>query len=319
MGKIDKNGMPQPTYLRDKARLIKALDKAYREMFDYLVLQLAFNPDEPHVIREREIMRQINFWLKEMDKQTAKELEKLIKKTFQEGQAYHLLSVKEAKNWNDALSSASWNRIQRGKVEALFADTYKDILLATQNTEESVKAIVRDTVRKVAQYHSLKNTRYTEQVDQLVKELSKKGLSETISKEGFVGITDARGRKWDLRVYSKMVITTKVNQAFIEGVMNESEETGFDLAVISDHGAEDACRKWEGMVISLTGKTKGYITYRQAKATNEIWHPNCEHTVHPIRSLDMLHPDDVAIHQQKASQIGDVDSRAYKRKKVNKK
>jgi Phage minor capsid protein 2 len=318
MGYLDKNGMPTPSYKRDKEKFIKLLDGYYRQMLDYLILQLQFNPDEPHVIREVEIMRQINYWLKEMDKDVAKQLEKLIKKTFKDGQAYHLLSVKEAKNWEDAVSSASFNKVVRGKVEALFADTYGDILLATQNTEESIKKVVRETVSKVAQYHSLKNTRYTEQVEQLVKELSKQGLSEKITKEGFVGIQDAKGRRWDLRVYSKMVITTKVNQAFIEGIMHESEETGFDLAVISDHNAEDACRKWEGMVISLTGKTKGFITYKEARATNEIWHPNCEHTLHPIRSLDMLHPDDIALHEKKMREIGDVKKRVYKRKSAKK-
>ncbi|MED4619471.1 phage minor capsid protein, partial [Priestia megaterium] len=201
-----------------------------------------------------------------MDGQVAKELEKLIKKTFKEGQAYHLLSVKEAKTWNEALNSASFNRIQREKVQALFADTYKDILIATENTSESVKALVRDQVKKVSQYHSLKNTRYTQQAEELAKELSKKGLSERISKEGFVGIEDARGRKWDLKTYSNMVIKTKVNDAYINGMMHESQEKGFDLAVISKHGAKDKCRNWEGMVISLHGKTKGYITYKQARA-----------------------------------------------------
>lgn len=315
MGRIDKNGMPKPTYIKDKEKLIKAIDKAYRQMFDHLILQLQFNPDEPKVIREREIMRQMNYWIKEMDKQTAKSLEKLIKKTFKEGQAYHLLSVKEAKSWKDALNSTSFNAIQRAKVQALFEDTYEDILLATQNTQDSVKAIVRDQVRKVAQYHSMKNTNYKDQQKDLLKELSKEGLSERVSKEGFVGIEDARGRKWDLKTYSNMVIKTKVNDAFTQGIMHESEETGFDLAVISHHGAKDACRKWEGMVISLHGKTKGYITYKQARATNEIWHPNCEHTLHPIRNLDQLHPDDIAIHKKQMSEIGDVSKRVYKRKK----
>lgn len=315
MGYLDENGMPTPTYVRDRDKLIKELDKAYRQMFDYLILQLAFNPDDPKVIRDVEIMRQINYWLKQLDKQVAKGLEKLILKTFQQGQAYHLLTVKEANTWQEALDSASFNRIQRGKVEALFADTYNDILLATANTSVSVKNIVKDTVKKVAQYHSLKNTRYTDQTEQLIKELSKKGLSEKVVKEGFVGIVDRKGRKWDLKTYSKMVITTKVNQGFIEGVMHESKETGFDLAVISDHGADDACSKWEGVVISMTGATKGYPTYKQARATNEIFHPNCEHTIHPIRSLDMLHGDDVSQHHKKLGQLGDYENRAYKRKK----
>lgn len=314
MGFIDENGMPTPKYKKDKAKVAKHLSKTYKEMFNYLQLQLQFNPDEPKTIRQVEIMRQINFMLKELDKELYKEIEKLIKKTFKDGQAYHLLSVKEAKTWDDAVDSASFNKIQRAKVEALITDTYNDVLLATTHTATAIKEVVRDTVKKIAQFHSLQNTNYTQQIKELKQELSKKGLSEKITKEGFVGITDSAGRKWQLDTYCKMVVTTKVNDAFIQGISHEAEETGFDLAVISQHGAKDKCRKWEGVVISLNGKTKGYPTYKEARATNEIWHPNCEHTLHSIRSVDMLHEDDIAQAKQKTRELGDYKSRAYKRK-----
>ncbi|MGG1757729.1 phage minor capsid protein [Bacillus velezensis] len=307
--------MPTPKYDKDKKRMAKMLSKQYKQMLDYLILQLQFNPDDPKVIREAQIMRQVNYWLKELDQTLYKEIEKLIKKSFKDGQAYHLLSVKEAKNWEEAISSASFNKLQRARIKAIVADTHEDILQATNNTSSAIKSVVRQTVSKVAQYHSLNNSNYKDMQKGLLKQLSKQGLSKTIVKEGFVGIKDRAGRKWDLATYSKMVVTTKTNQAFIEGVTHESEETGFDLAVISDHGAEDACKNWEGLVISLTGKTKGYITYKQARATNEIFHPNCEHGVHSIRSLDMLPADEIAQHRRKMAQIGSVDSRKYVRKK----
>ncbi|WP_440614736.1 phage minor capsid protein [Bacillus subtilis] len=307
--------IPTPKYDKDKKRMAKMLSKQYKQMLDYLILQLQFNPDDPKVIREAQIMRQINYWLKELDQALYKEIEKLIKKSFKDGQAYHLLSVKEAKNWEEAVSSASFNKLQRARIEAIVADTHEDILQATNNTSSAIKSVIRQTVSKVAQYHSLNNGNYKDMQKDLLKQLSKQGLSKTIVKDGFVGIKDRAGRKWDLATYSKMVVTTKTNQAFIEGVTHESEETGFDLAVITDHGAEDACKNWEGLVISLTGKTKGYITYKQAKATNEIFHPNCEHGVHSIRSLDMLPADEIAQHRRKMAQIGSVDSRKYVRKK----
>lgn len=311
---FNPNNMPTPTYLRDKDKLIKSLNSYYMEMFNYLILSLTFNPTNPQVIREALILQQINYWIDDLNKSMGKSLEKLIKKTYAEGQAYHMLSVGSASTWADAVAMAQFDVISRGKVEALFADTYSDILQATNNTPLSVKSIVRDTVQKVAQYNSLKNTNYTEQADKLLKELSKKGLSEMVSKEGFVGVVDKAGRKWDLRTYSNMVIKTKVNQAFTEGIRYEAQQSGLDLAIISDHGAKDLCSKWEGVVISMNGLTEGYPTYQEARATNEIWHPNCEHTVHPIRSLDMLHPDDVAEHQKKLGSLGDYRDRAYVRK-----
>lgn len=315
MAKSNEWGMPEPEYMKDKKRLAKSVEKAYKQMLDYLVLELQFNPDNPKAIREQEIFRQVGYWLKEMDEQIGKELEKLIKKTFQEGVAYHRLSVANATTWSEAMSSVTFNALMTGKVSALFRDTYTDILQATKNTEASVKKVVRDTVAKVARYNSMAgHENYRNQADQLARELSKKGLSETVKKEGFVGITDSAGRRWDLKTYSNMVIKTKVNQAFTEGITTEAQETGIDLAVISRHGAKDACGRWEGMVISMTGKTPGYITYKQARATNEVFHPNCEHKVHPIRSLEFLTDEEKQIHKAQVREAGDVDKRAYKRK-----
>lgn len=43
------------------------------------------------------------------------------------------------------------------------------------------------------------------------------------------------------------------------------------------HGAKDACRSWEGKVLSLDRATEGYPTLDEAKATGEIIHPGCGH------------------------------------------
>ncbi|MGE6629602.1 phage minor capsid protein [Bacillus sp. NPDC077027] len=321
MAKTNKNGMPIPTYVRDKKKLAEYFAVAYKDMLDQLLLQLVFNPVQPRVIMEVQIMRQISSRLNKLDFAVAAHIDKTIKKAFKEGQAYHLLSINEATAMDEALSAITFNMIVDNKVEALVADTYGDILLATQNTEEAIKGVVRNTVQKVAQFNAIRNTNYTNQADQLKKELSKKGLSEKIVSEGFVGIVDRMGRKWDLRTYSKMVMTTKVNQAFTEGIRHEATQTGLDLAVISSHGVskDNPCSKWEGVVISLNGKTEGFWTYEQARATNEIFHPNCEHGLHSIRSLEMLPKEDVEKHKRKMKALGDVSKREYKRKKVKKK
>jgi hypothetical protein len=314
MGVMDKNNMPLPKYSNDKDKVAKNLDKAYREMLDYVVLQLAFNPSNPKAIRQAEIMRQVNMMIKDLNKNMAEDIEKLIKKTFRDGQAYQLLSVGEADTWTDAVKATSFNRIQQGKIKALMSDTYGDILLATNNTSVAIQGVVRDAVRDIAQYHSLQNTNYAQQARELKKGLTKKGLSEKVVKNGFVGIVDRAGRKWDVGTYSEMVIKTKTNQAFMEGIEHEMEEMGFDLAIISDHGASDACANWEGIVISMTGATEGYPTLDDVRATNEIFHPNCEHTVHPIRSLDMLPDSEIDKHHAKMQAIGNYQDRVYRRK-----
>lgn len=301
---VDFSGRPTAVYHRDQKAFANFLRDKYLEIAQMLQKELEFNPDSPKVIRQVEIMRQVHYMIRELDEPIYRAVESYIKKSYMDGRAFHMLSVGDAQTMSEALRSQSWNRINVSKVDALIADTYKDILLATHNTEEHIKQVVRDTVRNVAQYHSVMNTNYKEQAEQLMRELSKEGLSEKIVKEGFVGVVDRAGRKWDLGVYSNMVMKTKINDAFKEGVMQRAKDTGFDLAVISSHGAKDACRKWEGVVVSMTGATKGFPTYAEARSTNEVFHPNCEHTLHPIRNLDMLHPDDKAIAEKKVKELG---------------
>ena len=56
---------------------------------------------------------------------------------------------------------------------------------------------------------------------------------------------------------------------------------GCDLARISEDGGGDvceACARWEGKVVSLTGATKGFPTLADAEADG-LFHPNCVHRV----------------------------------------
>lgn len=301
---FDKNERPTAKYVRNEKQFVNYLSKQYDSIAKLLMKELELNPNSTKAIRQAEIMKQIQFTIGKMDKPMHDQIEKYIKEAFMDGQAYHKLSIGDAKSMTEALKAHSWNKVNLAKVKALTEDTYKDILLATQHTQFRLKRVIRDAVADVAQYHALLNTGYKEQADQLAKTLVKQGLSDRIVKDGFVGVVDKKGRRWNLNVYSKMVIKTKVNDAFKEGVIQEAEESGLDLAVISDHSAEDACNKWEGVVVSMTGATEGYPTYKEARGSNQVFHPNCEHTLHPIRSLNMLHEDDVKLAKKKAKDLG---------------
>lgn len=215
---------------------------------------------------------------------------------------------------SQAVKLVTTDQLSRAKVRALFADTYGDVLLATKNTRKDIKKIVRETVRDIAQLNALTDRNYTAQAKDLEKALTKKGLSERVVDQGFKGVIDKAGRRWDVGTYSETVIKTKVNQAYLQGVQYEAEQSGLDLAIISSHGATDACKQWEGVVISMNGKTPGYPTYAEARATNEIFHPRCQHGVHSIRNLNSLAPSDRSKHSEKLADLGAYKNRVYKRK-----
>lgn len=203
-------------------------------------------------------------------------------------------------------------------VRKLFEDTYGDILLATQNTEDNIKRVVREVVADTVQLKSLEDANSLSMADDIRKKLTRKGLSERIVEDGFVGIKDAAGRRWDLNTYSEMVAKTKTQQAFIEGEKALAKQLGIDLGVISTHGAEDECSYWEGVVVSMNGETEGYPNVDDIVASNECFHPNCGHRVNLIRRLESLPKEDQERHREKLMEVAGVENRAYKRKSTGK-
>jgi hypothetical protein len=111
-----------------------------------------------------------------------------------------------------------------------------------------------------------------------------------------------------------MVTRTKMLEAFSEGQRVQAVEMGIDLAIISSHGAKDACRHFEGQVISMTGQTEGFLTYDELRRSNLIFHPNCKHRITPVRSLDLL-PEAVRRKYEEGKKEALAAFKAQKRKK----
>lgn len=88
---------------------------------------------------------------------------------------------------------------------------------------------------------------------------------------------DRRGYNWDSKTYFSMLFHTAISQSRNQAFMDYMESNGRDLVKISSHNAKDACSKWEGKIISLSGATDGYPTYAQIRASKECFHPRCRH------------------------------------------
>ena len=107
----------------------------------------------------------------------------------------------------------------------------------------------------------------------LARQLSEGKLSEDARLQGFTGIVDKAGRKWNLSTYAEMVIRTKTTQAHIYGTAEQAKELGCNLFIISSHNAIDACKKWEGVVISIGESIEGYPSYEEIRSSGECFHP----------------------------------------------
>lgn len=94
---------------------------------------------------------------------------------------------------------------------------------------------------------------------------------------GVAYFTDKAGRAWDLERYEKTVRDTAEYTAYRDAMFATSEEYNNDLVRIIHNGNEppcDLCDPFQGKILSLTGKTEGYMTVDEAKSYG-LFHINC--------------------------------------------
>ena len=296
-------------------RIIKILQKEYSYILQMLVDALQYTGGDFSniaVMTEMQLMRQIEERLAIMEAELQEEISDYINKQYVNGQLNHYIATTGITDYNTILNEFPFASINWYKANQLIADTMEDLLFATNNTKKNIKKTIRDTVAKHIQLNALQGESYKTIKSLIIKDLQKKGLSEKIQKTGFVGVIDKSGRKWGLKNYTDMVVKTKTHQAYIEGLKAQAMETGRDLAVIPHKGATDPCKHFEGMIISLTGVTKGYPTYEQLKATNLIFHPRCKHNVIPIASAEALHEEDLKHHKEQIKNLKNISKKVKK-------
>lgn len=205
------------------------------------------------------------------------------------------------------------NGLQREQTRAIFEDTYNDLLLATGNTDERIKKVIREISSDVLQRNGLLARNNEALAKALEQRLTSDAILNRLTQDGLVGIVDRGGKRWRLDAYSKMVVNAKITEAHLQASRLLSNQLGMDLAIISTHGATDACSGWEGVVVSLHGKTKGYPRLDDAIATNEVFHPNCRHHISVIGSLDDLSEVDKETHLRKVGAVAKPELRPYQR------
>ena len=97
--------------------------------------------------------------------------------------------------------------------------------------------------------------------------------------QGIGSFVDKAGRVWDMSTYAEMATLTAIERATIAGYTDTMKEYGYDLAQISNHfGACPICEAWEGVIISVTGSTPGYLSLSDAEGAG-VFHPRCLHFI----------------------------------------
>ena len=141
---------------------------------------------------------------------------------------------------------------------------------------EDVAQVIGRQVNDIYRELALENVRGSVVGYDTWKQTAKR-FREQLAERGVTGFKDRSGKMWNMRTYTEMVARTVCMQAHLEGTANRLVEQGHDLIKVSTHrGACELCQPWQGKILSITGKTKGYPTLEEAKAAG-LFHVNCRH------------------------------------------
>lgn len=92
------------------------------------------------------------------------------------------------------------------------------------------------------------------------------------------------GKELSLGDYIQMLAITTARNIYNEAVENSILGGGKDLAMISREVRANSCqpcREWAGRTISISGRSRAYPSYQDAKDA-KIFHPHCIHFLIPV-------------------------------------
>lgn len=264
--------IPRPNYDKDVNKIVKEFEKALRlldaqladAMLDDMRRGFALNYD----IQIRRVIEDLNGVI-------TKESVELIEKAARNGVADTMLSLGYAKTRKEALEIAVFGELNRPFIEAVIMDTQSDLLAVTQNVERRTKQAVRQAVAESIRIKHASGGGKTQEIA--------KDVLTRLKKQSNVAIVDASGRKWKTQTYVQMAVETKAMNAHRDAARNSGLEEGANYGIISSHNAVDACRHYEGSIVSFLPNDEKY-PYVDDIPRSEFMHPRCKHIITPIRN-----------------------------------
>lgn len=195
-------------------------------------------------------------------------------------------------------------------VEALIDAGMGDLRAAIRTAQMSASTTIFETLEQVqsdiAKGFIVGDTRKATQ-KRVMKTFQEKGLTSFITEDG---------KRLPLNFYSMTVVRTKRVTASIEGSNRRYLDAGHDLVMIE--GNKDCCKecaKFQGMVVSLTGKTEGYPQVGGAIRLPPF-HPNCRCS-HSVFMLRYVSAEEVEQAKKRNGQFSpDKDRRTPAQKKA---
>jgi hypothetical protein len=257
---------------RELKKLIEMYKRAERQ-----ILATVADATDYGKARGAEQLLQIDKILTELGKDTGEWLDQNIPAQYERGTTDMLKTMQALKVGIKETSTMSV--IDRRAVEALISETQAafaaSLTTVSRNAQKVISTAIKQAISdSLAQGRILGETR---------KQISDR-IKANIKADGISALTDKGGRDWTLDRYAEMLARTKMVEARNTGLANKMIANGYDLVEITRFGsAHLECGRYEGKILSLTGKTPGYTTLSTA-ISNGLFHPNCKHQMNAIRT-----------------------------------
>lgn len=272
---------PRPNYDYDVKRLTREYERSLKSVQAELNSLFLTNFERAQIVAVEGNIRTI---LGDLRKYGDEWTTTAVTKSARDGVATSIYALGLADTYADALKIAKFNGMNKRLVEAVIADTQADLLAVTQNVERKTRAAVRQVTADVMRAKTASGINGTRSLQQAIA----KGLRDKLGSSADTAIVDAAGRRWKLKTYTEMLARTKMLEAHKEATRNEALSEGSQYAVVSSHGAKDACANWEGRIISLVPDAPGSYPYIDDIPRSQLFHVNCKHLITPVRDPNRI-------------------------------
>lgn len=289
------------------AKTISFYKRAYKDIVNELTTATDFG-----VANRRAILAQIDDILETMGEDMQKFIAEELPDYYRAGAED---AVRQLRNVGaDVQVAESFNLVHRQAIMAILDETNQSFAEAISGIKRSATGLLGTAVKEELTYRLAKSVTAGEAL-----EAAKKSLKIAIQENGITALKDKSGRSWTLDRYTEMLFRTKAVEARNRGLMNRGVENGYDLVQVSRHNSDhEECRVWEGKILSLTGKTKGYPTVDEAKRAG-LFHPNCKHAINFLipklaKMTSAYDPDEPTkvIEQKEARELSGVKPKQIK-------
>lgn len=268
--------IPEPVYEREISVLVRYYRKALNDIETELMRLDLTDFRRANAIA---VQKQIRAILDRLDENTMAWIETQIPSATKDGVIRSMIALGVAETLEDAERIASFNMLNKSLIETAIADTQADLLQVTQNIERKTRTAIRQAMAESMRSNMAQGVNGVQSIRRDFLEYARKLLGDSLR----TGIIDASNRRWRPEVYADMAVHTKLHTTYREATMNDAVGRDAYYAVISRHGAKDACRNWEGRIIKLTPDAPGNYPYIGNLPRNEIFHPKCKHVISPVR------------------------------------